>query len=121
MGRIRVNICSRLIDDMLKNGYQFLTPVFGTIKTDSIPLGLYAETPLKQDEIIREMTGELLNTSTPGSIHIGHNMYIMDICGKYINHSFRPNVRIEYNKIIALRDIEPWEEITFNHALTKTF
>lgn len=46
-------------------------------------------------------------------------MHIEDEQGRFINHSCNPSVRIKGNKVIALRDIDPLKEITFNYSEMK--
>ena len=46
-------------------------------------------------------------------------MHIIDKYGQFINHSFDPNVRIELNNIIAIEEIKPFDEITFNYNETE--
>jgi SET domain-containing protein len=46
-------------------------------------------------------------------------MHIIDDYGKFINHSSQPNTTIKLNNIIAIRNIEKYEEITINHDITK--
>lgn len=111
---MQVNICSRLIDKMIKNGHKFLDD-HRVISCYSIPRGIYATKTYKLNEIVYVMTGKLLNIPTQKSIHIGDNMHLEDKFGQYINHSFDPNVRIESNKLIAIKDIDIYDEITFNY------
>jgi hypothetical protein len=110
---MQVNICPRLIEKMIKNGHKFIS----NSKTlyDFPPFGIYATKTYKSNEIIYVMTGKLLNTPTQKSIHIGDNMHLVDEFGQYINHSFDPNVRIEGNKLIAIKDIDIYDEITYNY------
>ncbi len=108
-----VNICSRLIDKMIKKGHKFVCNDI-TIY-DGIPLGVYADKSYKLGDTVLTMYGNFMNTPTRKSIHIGDNMHLVDEFGQYINHSFDPNVRIEGNKLIAIKDINMYDEITFNY------
>jgi len=36
-----------------------------------------------------------------------------------MNHSCDPNTRIRGRDLIALRDIQPWEDVTFNYNTTE--
>lgn len=112
---MRVNICSRLVDKMIKNGHQFITGYkYPTIVTD-IPLGIYATQSYKSNDIVRVMSGKMSNIPTQISIHIGDNMHLEDEIGRYINHSFDPNIKVVTNKLIAIKDINAYDEITFNY------
>ena len=80
-----------------------------------IPQGLYASVKYCQGDVIHIMTGTLTKTPNKQSIHIGDNMHVVDNYGRYINHSFNPNIKVVGNKLVALRDIQPFEEIMFNY------
>ena len=82
---------------------------------NSTPQGLYASIKYYQCDVIHIMEGTLKKTPTKQSIHIGNNMHLIDNYGKYINHSFNPNIKVVGNKLVALRDIQPFEEIMFNY------
>jgi hypothetical protein len=110
---MRVNICPRLIEKMIKNGHSFITS--NNTLYDNPPFGIYATKTYKSNEILYVMTGKLLNTPTQKSIHIGDNMHLEDEFGQYINHSFDPNVKVVSNKLIAIKDINIYDEITFNY------
>ncbi len=102
---------------MIKNGNNFVFRDMSLHK--SIPLGIYAEQCYKSGEIIRLLSGRMSNIPTQKSIHIGDNMHIEDEIGQYINHSFDPNMRVEGNKLIAIKDINIYDEITFNYNDTE--
>lgn len=78
-------------------------------------LGVFADKNYENGSVLRELSGLLFTNPTRESIHVGRNMHVVDIYGKYMNHSFDPNVKIVNNKVIALRDIKQFEEITFNY------
>lgn len=103
-----VNLSPRLIEKMIKNGYDFKT-------IGSIPLGLYATDNYKSDDIIYVMSGNLMNKPTKRSIHIGSNMHLEDDYGQYINHSFDPNIKVDGNKLVAIKEINKYDELTFNY------
>jgi len=113
-----VNICSRLIEKMIKNGFCF-TGHYNQVRPNEVPLGIYALQSYKPGELVRIMTGRLFNAPTKRTIHIGNNMHLEDEIGRYINHSFDPNVRVDGNKLISIKDIEIYDEITFNYNDTE--
>ena len=120
---MEVNICHRLIKDMVKNGVKFLKPYqfinnYGVI-TENIPKGVYATREYKIGETIKKLEGTIILKPTKESIHIGNGMHIIDYYGQFINHSLEPNVRIELNNIIAIEEIKPFDEITFNYNETE--
>lgn len=113
-----VNICPRLIEKMIKSGNNFVN-YNNQIFYNNLPLGVYAKQTYKSGEIVRIMSGKLLNMPTRQSIHIGNNMHLEDKIGQYINHSFDPNVKVEGNKLIAINDINIYDELTFNYNDTE--
>lgn len=115
---MRVNICSRLIEKMIKNGHKFVSNC-GNVLHNDIPLGLYAEKSYKLGDIVRTMSGKMSNIPTRKSIHIGNNMHLQDAFGQFINHSFDPNIMVESNKLIAIKEINIYDEITFNYNDTE--
>ena len=118
---MQVNICSRLIEKFNKRGTTYVYMLNDYSRKivmnqyEVIPLGLYATKCYKINDIVRIMTGNLLNISTQKSIHIGDNMHLEDKYGQYVNHSFHPNVKVVSNKLIAIQDINMYDEITFNY------
>ena len=111
---MQVNICTRLIDKMIKNGHKFVNNR-QILLSHSLPLGIYTTQSYKPNEILRVMSGKMLNIATQNSIHIGDNMHLEDEIGKYINHSFEPNIKIVGNKLVAIKYINIYDEITFNY------
>jgi hypothetical protein len=116
---MRVNICHRLIKNMIQHGENFINNHYGCIISENIPKGLYATKTYAIGDIVKKLEGELVLKPTRKSIHIGNGMHVIDNYGKYINHSFEPNTRIESNNIIAITEINPYDEITFNYNDTE--
>ena len=108
---MHVNVSYRLIKNMIEKGFNF---VDHNGKTVSLPKSLYSTKDYKQGDIVRKLRGELCLYPKKGSIHIGNDMYIIDEYGQFMNNSFTPNVKIELNSVIAIKDISKYEEITFN-------
>ena len=112
---MEVNICPRLIEIMIKNGTNFIYNSSNYYNTDSLPKGLYSTKIYNEGDIIRELRGVLLLKPSKYSIHIGNGLHVIDDYGQYINHSFEPNTKIEQNKVICIKRIEIYDEITFNY------
>lgn len=111
---MQVNICPRLIEKNIKKGVKYFDST--NVKySQVIPRGVFATQSYQCGAVLRIMTGYLYDAPTKESIHIGNNMHVVDLLGKYINHSFQPNVKIENNLIIAIKDIDIYDEITFNY------
>jgi hypothetical protein len=106
---MRVDIYHCLIKQMFETGETFLQDnSYGlyNIMTIKSPKGLYSNRTYTTGEIVRKLKVTLVLNPTQKSIHIGYGMHIIDEYGQYINHSFEPNIRIELNNMIAIRNIE---------------
>ena len=77
--------------------------------------GLYATKVYSRGDIIRILEGNIESRPTKYSIHVGDNQHVTDDYGSYINHSFDPTAYIQGKSVVAKRDIEVNEEITFNY------
>ncbi len=86
--------------------------------------GVFAKKIIKRDEIVITGTIEkLLKKNQPHASQIGKNQFVLHagLISK-VNHSCDPNCGIRINKtgahdFIAIRDISPNEEITFDYAM----
>ena len=76
---------------------------------------VFIKRPFKKDEIIHKLSGQKLYAPTKFSIEIDNNMHILDKYGCWINHSCNPSTKIENQSVIALRDLEVGEELTFDY------
>lgn len=77
--------------------------------------GLYSTKEYNVGDVVRVLVGEVYNEPTRDTIHIGNDKHIYDAYGIYINHSFTPNISIVGNRMIAISDIGPDDELTFNY------
>lgn len=77
--------------------------------------GLFATKMYQTGEIIHQLNGFIYSYPTRETIYIGDNKHIDDKYGRYINHSFYPNIMIDQNQIIALCIILPNSELMFNY------
>jgi len=105
-------------------GYKLL------VKRSSAGLGLFAGEPIKKDTCIIEYVGRVISEKEE---YTSNSKYLFEIDSKttidgtdrkntarYINHSCRPNAEPEVrNKrvfIMAIKNIKPGEEITYNYG-----
>lgn len=77
--------------------------------------GLFVSKNFKIGDIIFILSGEIFDYPSRESIHIGNNKHIVDEYGSYINHSFDPTVKISGKMIVAIKNINKGDEITFNY------
>ncbi len=98
--------------------------------------GLYAKEPIYQGELMvcwggKVLTGEQLveisDQAREHSVQIEENLYQVPYeepfsgpeNGDYVNHSCEPNAGLSDSiTLVAMRDIEPDEEICFDYAMT---
>ena len=82
--------------------------------------GLYSTQKYKSGTSIHILKGTILQKPTRTSIEIDTDKHIEDEIGKYMNHSFSPNCKIENGEIITIDDIEVNDELTFNYNETES-
>lgn len=70
---------------------------------------------VSKGDVVFTLKGPIYDMPTRESIHIGRNNHIFDVAGKYMNHSFNPSCKIRGKKVIAVKNIRPFEELTFNY------
>lgn len=77
--------------------------------------GLFTTKNINKDQIIFSLSGKITDYPTRESIHIGNNQHLDDEFGRFMNHSFEPNTKIEGKNVVAIRDIQSDEELTFDY------
>lgn len=77
--------------------------------------GVFSTKKYTSGSTLRYLIDNIVSKPTKESIRIGFNKHVIDKYGSYINHSFTPTTRIENNRLLAIKDIEIGEEITFNY------
>lgn len=76
---------------------------------------LIATKKYQSDDIIRVLTGIILDKPTRTSIQTATDIHVEDVYGQFMNHSFKPSTRIFNGCIVAITEIKPGDEITFNY------
>ena len=77
--------------------------------------GLFTTKQYKKGEVVFTLVGQIYDNPTRETIHIGNNKHIYDEFGKFINHSFTPNIYIDNLSVIAIVNIDIDEELVFNY------
>lgn len=79
--------------------------------------GLFAKTAIADGEVIGWLNGKPCSTDAAHVLWISERQGIEVLCDlRYINHSNDPNAcYYDDLSVVALRDIEPHEEITHNY------
>lgn len=80
--------------------------------------GVFTCKPIKAGEILFVMSGKLISSPTQTSVQIGDNQHIEDPLAKYLNHHCSPSAKVvrEQRAVVALRDLQFGEEITFDYT-----
>ena len=82
--------------------------------------GIYSTALYHINDVVYTLSGEISSTPTRTSIEIGPNRHIEDKLGIYINHSFKPSCRIINGCVVAEKEININDEITFNYNISET-
>lgn len=70
---------------------------------------------INKGEIVLILEGDILDYPTRTSIHIGKDQHIEDDIGKYINHACDPTCRVENSTLVAVKQINHGDSITFDY------
>lgn len=95
------------------------------VKLDHGPFGemIRAVKPLGKGEVIFYLSGAIVDQPTKYTIQLDATHHVVTENGlwKSMNHACEPNVRIDATtrEMIAIRDIAPGEELTFNYNTTE--
>jgi|TARA_B110000305_G_C19082177_1_gene466723 hypothetical protein len=71
-------------------------------------------------DIIHTLKGEMYNKPSRTTIEIGKDLHVDDPYGIFINHAFDPTCVIIKDTVVAAKDMEIGEEITFNYNVSET-
>lgn len=94
-------------------------------RLDHGPFGelLRAVKPIRAGEVIFYLSGEIVDVPTKFTIQLDETRHVVTANGlwKSMNHACEPNVRIDVDtrEMIAIRDLAPGEELTFNYNTTE--
>jgi hypothetical protein len=77
--------------------------------------GLFALQKFNVGQVVFTLTGTILDKPIRESIHVGGGIHILDERGAYINHSFDPTTIIDNINVVAIKELNEGDEITFNY------
>lgn len=88
---------------------------------------LLASRSFAPGELLFELVGTLKDRPSRHSVQIGERLHVRPdsegrperVLWRYMNHSCEPSVAIRGIKVMALRSLEPGEEITFDYCTTE--
>jgi len=112
--------------------YNFLSPKAQARPAGGKGWGSYALEPISAGETVAGFGGWVVDRATlesmdvdrqARSIQVDHELYLVSgetpEPGDMLNHSCEPNCGVSgSNIVVAMRDIEPGEELTFDYAMT---
>ncbi len=78
--------------------------------------GLFSTCSFSQGHLVLRIEGDVVSQPSRTSIQVGPSQHI-DVAspGRFINHSCKPNCKVENRQLIAAKNIAVGEEITFNY------
>ena len=76
---------------------------------------LVAAVPYPSGALIRRLIGREIDTPTRTSIQVGEGKHIEDDFGSFVNHSCDPSAIIEDGCLVAIKQIDVGNEITFDY------
>lgn len=82
--------------------------------------GVFARKPFNSGDTVLCLDGPTLEFPTRTSIQVSQRKHIEDKIGAFINHSCNPTCRVEEYRIVAIKDIEADDQITFNYSENET-
>ncbi len=83
---------------------------------------LVAAKPIATGGVVLELDGEVVASPTRTSIELGQGRHVEDSLGRYVNHSFSPSTFVDKSnsRLVALRNLQPGDEITFDYNANET-
>lgn len=81
--------------------------------------GLYSTKNFHKDEVIYTLIGEEFDHPTRETIYVGDGKHIYDEYGIFMNHSFEPSCFINGYNIVALKEINIGDELTFDYNVNE--
>lgn len=110
--------------------HELLASGVGVVRATS-EYRLVAIRPFVAGDRLFRMEGELTSRPSRYSVQIGENQHIdlgightlEEILDRYfwrfMNHSCEPNTAVRGREVLACRDIEIWDDVTFNYNTTE--
>jgi len=82
--------------------------------------GVFAKDSFSSGDTILYLNGEVANIPSRTSMQIGDGRHVEDKIGAFINHNCDPSCKIEGPRVVASREINPNDEITFDYSESET-
>ena len=78
-------------------------------------LKYFGKITIPANHVVYTLMGPISSSPTRTSIQIGKNKHVEDVLGQYVNHSCNPTTKVVNSQLIALRDLEYGDSITFDY------
>lgn len=104
---------------------------FAAIAREGKDCRLVAVSVIPEGHVALRLIGTLTGRATRYSVQVGEHQHL-DVLGqhsqaeiydryfwRFMNHGCEPNMRLSGMDFIALRTIQPWEDVTFNYNTTE--
>ena len=82
--------------------------------------GIFAKRKFDANQTVLYLSGEVLHRPTRTSIQVAKNKHIEDKIGAFINHNCNPSCKIDGHKVIAIKEINVDDEVTFDYSDNET-
>ena len=77
--------------------------------------GTYAKYSYRPGGLVYRVRGEAQRERTRRTIEVGADQHVCDPHAEFINHSFTPNLELRGREMLALTEIAPGDELTFDY------
>ncbi len=83
---------------------------------------LVATRRFEPGECVLQLNGRIVSEPTRTSIELAPDRHVEDELGQFVNHSFTPSTAVDRAaaRLVALRKLEPGDEITFDYNQNET-
>jgi hypothetical protein len=78
--------------------------------------GVFSNQKFNSGHLILTLSGKTLSNPTRGSIQVSDTDHIEDKIGNFINHNCNPTCEIVNHNVVAIKDIDIDDEITFDYS-----
>jgi len=86
------------------------------LKKENGEMAIISNYSYSEGDIIYKLIGSISSKRTRETIEVGDGVHLLDEFAQFINHSFKPSVRIVGSELIAIKKILISDEITFDYT-----
>ena len=83
--------------------------------------GVFVADRCSPGDLVWDLNGfEIKNVPTQTSIQIAEGVHVEDKIGSYVNHKCDPSCEVNGTELVAIKDLLPGDEITFDYSKNET-